>query len=176
MIDVIIRNAKRLKDLQEDILDVTKIEGHMLELDKKQFSLNKVIMEVMEDLKHNISEPISLVFNPQEDQIVLADRSRLAQVISNLVANAIRFTHEGTVEIDIDKDPIRKFVVIKIRDTGSGIDQDILPRLFTKFATKTGTGLGLYISKSIVEAHSGSIWAENNDNGKGATFFVGLPM
>ena len=148
----------------------------MLDLDKREFSLNKVIIEVLEDLKHNISEPISLVFNPQGDQIVVADRGRRVQVIFNLVANAIRFTHEGKVEIDIDSDKSSRCIIIMVRDTGSGIDPEILPRLFEKFASKTGTGLGLYISKNIVEAHGGSIWAENNAVGKGATFFVALPM
>ena len=69
-------------------------------------------------------------------------------------------------------------VIISIKDTGIGISKDIFPRLFTKFTTTsiTGTGLGLYISKSIVEAHGGRIWAENNTNGKGASFTFTLPL
>lgn len=123
-----------------------------------------------------------------------ADKERIAQVISNLLNNAIKFTKEGQISIDImkyadeenyvKKDSNQKQqegkVIVSIKDTGIGIDFEILPRLFTKFATKSGsggTGLGLFISKSIIEAHDGKIWAENNtDSEKGATFYFTLPI
>ena len=176
MMEVIIRNARRLKQLQEDILDVTKIEGHMLNLEKTEFSLNEVITEAIEDLKHDSKSDVSVVFNPREELVLSADRMRISQVIANLLSNAIKFTESGTVLVELGRDSSRKEAIVKLKDTGEGIDPKIIPRLFTKFASKSGTGLGLYISRSIVEAHGGSIWAENNADGKGATFYVRLPL
>jgi signal transduction histidine kinase len=110
-----------------------------------------------------------------------ADRSRISQVISNLLDNAFKFTNEDEmIHIEIKKETVncQKQAVITIKDTGRGIHKEILPKLFTKFATKSdkGTGLGLFISKSIIEAHGGMIWAQNNDDGKGATFSFSLPL
>jgi two-component system sensor histidine kinase VicK len=106
---------------------------------------------------------------------LLDSRSRLTQVISNLLNNAVKFTTEGTISIGTEKKGNQ--VIVSIKDTGSGIDHEILPRLFSKFSAKSfeGTGLGLFISKNIVEAHGGRIWAENNADGKGATFSFSLP-
>jgi signal transduction histidine kinase len=122
-----------------------------------------------------------------ESIFIEADKGRIYQVIHNLLSNAIKFTNEqGTIIITVtssrtitDKHYDNDVVIVKIRDNGKGIDLEILPRLFTKFATKSeagGTGLGLFISKSIVEAHGGKIWAENNTGGKGATFSFSLPL
>ncbi|MFL6382356.1 MAG: sensor histidine kinase [Nitrososphaeraceae archaeon] len=114
--------------------------------------------------------------NPSKQDIVVeADRSRLTQVISNLLSNAIKFTTEGTISISTEKKDNQ--VIVSVKDTGSGIDHEILPRLFSKFSAKSfeGTGLGLFISKNIVEAHGGRIWAENNADGEGATFSFSLP-
>jgi len=108
-----------------------------------------------------------------------ADKSRINQVISNLLSNAFKFTNEGTISITLDAEPTNNEIVVNITDTGPGIDSEILPRLFTKFATKsiTGTGLGLFISKSIIDAHGGKIWGKNNyPEGKGATFGFSLPL
>jgi two-component system, OmpR family, sensor histidine kinase VicK len=93
------------------------------------------------------------------------------------LSNAIKFTKQGTVLITVEKKKDNKEVIVSMKDTGSGLDPEILPRLFSKFASKSfkGTGLGLFISKSIIEAHGGKIWAENNVNGKGATFYFTLP-
>jgi signal transduction histidine kinase len=109
---------------------------------------------------------------------VQGDRGRLAQVLSNIISNAIKFTQEGNIDISLERLRDGKDVILSVKDTGSGIDPDIMPRLFTKFATKShiGTGLGLYISKNIIEAHGGRIWAENSSNGKGATFSFSLPI
>jgi signal transduction histidine kinase len=117
----------------------------------------------------------------KEDIVVEADRSRLIQVFSNLLSNAVKFTTEGTISISTEKKDNQ--VIVSVKDTGSGIDSEILPRLFSKFSAKSfeGTGLGLFISKNIVEAHGGKIWAENNDDHdaygqKGATFYFMLPL
>jgi signal transduction histidine kinase len=108
---------------------------------------------------------------------VNVDKARIIQVLSNLLGNALKFTKEGNIFISIKKINEEQ-VNVSIKDSGTGIDQEILPRLFEKFATKSdeGTGLGLYISKNIVEAHGGKIWAENNSDGRGSTFYFTLPI
>jgi signal transduction histidine kinase len=118
-----------------------------------------------------------------KDELLLAqvDKSLLSQTIFNLLDNAYKFTDESdTISITLEKESInnKRFAIIQIKDTGKGIDSEIMPRLFTKFTTKSykGTGLGLFICKNIVEAHGGKIWAENNKDGKGSTFSFSLPL
>jgi signal transduction histidine kinase len=191
LLDVITRNAKRLRRLSEDILDVTRIESQSLTLNKEQFNLNDVLLNEIQDHKNEIEKTngkLKLLYetNDYGDDntfVVVADRTRLIQVISNLIRNAIKFTKEGVILITArkennDDDNNNNQVVISVKDTGSGIDPDILPRLFSKFATKSfeGTGLGLFISKSIIENHGGRIWAENNADGNGATFSFSIPI
>ena len=179
LIDVIARNAKRLYRLTEDILDVTKIESQSLQLQKEKFNLSEVIMNVLANYESQIKKindvKVSLI--SKGDFLVEADKGRLNQVISNLIDNAIKFTQEGSIIISSQRRD-NDNVIVSIKDTGTGIDPEIMPRLFSKFATKSfiGTGLGLFISKKIVEAHGGRIWAENNPNGKGATFAFTLPL
>ena len=111
--------------------------------------------------------------------IVQADKYRLNQVISNLISNSIKFTNKsGTIFINTKREKDNNAIIISIKDTGIGIDPEVMPRLFTRFASKSfqGTGLGLYISKSIIEAHGGRIWATNNTDGKGAIFAFSLPL
>src|SRR5215208_1479440 len=180
------RNAKRLQQLTEDILDVSKIETQSLKLKKEHFNLNDVISNAVRDYTKHIEKGSSnsnlkLFYKPAADDmlsvVIEADKARLAQVISNLLSNAVKFTKEGTIFISIEKKD--NHILVSVKDSGTGIDPEILPRLFTKFATKSfeGTGLGLFISKSIIEAHGGKIWAENNSDGKkGATFTFSLPI
>jgi two-component system, OmpR family, sensor histidine kinase VicK len=189
LIDAIIRNAKRLQQLTEDILDVTRIESQQsLIIKKERFNLNDLIMNAINDIvikKEIKNKNIKLLYKPNKgDNIFLnGDIQRLSRVIFNLISNAINFTSHGTIlvetnkENDDDADRGGGRIIVSVKDTGSGIDSEILPRLFSKFATKSykGTGLGLFISKSIIEAHGGMIWAENNSDGKGATFSFTLP-
>jgi two-component system, OmpR family, sensor histidine kinase VicK len=185
-LNVIARNAKRLKLLTDDILDVTKIEGQALQLKKELINVNHIISSTVEKIKNQIGhdENVELVFSSLDHNVVFveADKARITQVIFNLLINAIKFTKRGTVFIDIEENKhdnnLQRFVVVTVKDTGTGIDSEMLPRLFEKFASKscTGTGLGLFICKSIVEAHGGMIWARNNTNGKGATFSFSLPI
>jgi signal transduction histidine kinase len=172
----IARNAERLERLTRDILDVTKIEGHKLELNKEKINLSEVITSVIEDSKGNIEDGnIKFEYTPR-NIVVEADRERIRQVISNLLSNAIKFTKRGTIYISEGiKDGQ---AIVSVKDTGTGIDSEIMSKLFTKFTSKsqTGTGLGLFISKSIIEAHGGRIWAENNTDGEGATFTFRLPL
>jgi signal transduction histidine kinase len=182
-LDVIIRNAKRLQRLTQDILDISRIESKLLDLKKETFNLSEMILNAIADSNNQVAkEPkgtnLKLEFVDHKEGIFIeADKNRINQVISNLLSNAIKFTDEGTISITAV--PNTDEIVVSITDTGPGIDSEILPRLFTKFATKsrTGTGLGLFISKSIIDAHRGKIWGKNNyPEGKGATFGFSLPV
>jgi signal transduction histidine kinase len=179
-LEIINKSARRLKRLTENIFDATRIGSHTLALKREQFNINDVVKDILRDFgsqvgKDNRSK--NLTFESKEDNIlVMADKKRISQVISNLVDNAIKYTNsEGSVSItsEIGDDQ----AIVTVRDNGNGIDSEIMPRLFSKFASNSfaGTGLGLYISKNFVEAHGGKIWATNNYNGKGATFAFSIP-
>ena len=184
-LQVILRNAYRLYQLTQDILDVTKIESQILKMNKEYIQLNELIVSVVNDYKDNIirkghdNDKVRIVYEPIKEPIfVNADKARIIQVFSNLLGNALKFTTEGNIIISIKKIDEDQQVLVSIKDSGTGIDPEILSRLFTKFATKSdqGTGLGLFISKSIINAHGGKIWAENNSDGIGATFYFILPI
>jgi two-component system, OmpR family, sensor histidine kinase VicK len=183
LLNVIIRNAKRLRKLTENILDATKIESQSLKVNKQYFRLNDIIKNVLADHKkeeeNNKQSKIKLAYSSNNDNIIVkVDAERLTQVVSNLLGNAIKFTWEGEISVNLSRDDTDQLVVVSVTDTGQGIDPEIIPRLFRKFATKSivGTGLGLYISKRIIEAHGGKMWAENNPDGIGATFSFTLPL
>jgi signal transduction histidine kinase len=182
-LDIVYRNAIRLNKLSEEILYVTRLETQTLELKKEQFNLNEVILHTIDDLvlsKEFTSKNLKLLYEPH-DIFLQGDKSRIAVVISNLLSNALKFTAEGAITISVqeakDDKNDKNWVIVYVKDTGRGIDISILPRLFTKFASKSyqGTGLGLFISKGIVEAHLGKIWGKNNVDGIGATFSFSLP-
>jgi len=217
LLDITVRNAKRLRQLTEDILDVSRIESNSLRLKKEHFNLSEMVLNCISDFRNQIKKEnrdnnldLKALFSlhggtkknekvANEDIFIEADRNRLYQVISNLLSNAIKFTKEGIISVSIERrkgggrvttntdynyrtrndGDAGNDIVIGIKDTGVGIDPEILPRLFTKFTTKSetgGTGLGLFISKSIVEAHGGKIWAQNNSDGKGCSFYISLPL
>jgi two-component system sensor histidine kinase VicK len=187
LLDAIVRNAKRLQRLTENILDVTRIESQSLQLKKERFSLNENIRNVINDVNNNQAglrninnnKTVRILFESKQDVLVEADKVRIYEVVSNLIKNAIQFTKEGTITIAAAAEKMdSNEVLVSIKDTGTGINPEIMPRLFTKFATKSvaGTGLGLFISKSIIEAHGGKMWGENNADDKGATFYFSLPL
>jgi signal transduction histidine kinase len=181
-LEVILRNCYRLYQITEDILDVTKIESQTLKLNKEMIELNEIIRNVVNDFKKIINEKrygsvqVRIVHEPSKDIILVnADKGRLNQLLSNLLDNALKFTKEGNIIIAAKKQKDDK-VVVSIKDSGIGINSEILSQLFTKFSTKSeqgGTGLGLYICKNIAEAHGGRIWAEGNPEG-GSTFYFTL--
>jgi signal transduction histidine kinase len=215
ILDVIIRNAKRLQRLSQVILDITRIESGLLTLNKEQLNLQRVIVNTIDDYSNHIRSSngnVKIVCGinkeeettqgggggtgqqqQQQDQLlhkhvtnqenissilVEADKVRITQVIDNLVSNALKFTKEGTISISVVTNDHGQ-AVVSVKDTGQGIDPIILPKLFTKFATKSefgGTGLGLFISRNIIEAHGGKMWAENNASGNGASFYFSLPL
>ena len=181
MADVINRNAKRLEKLTNTLLDVSRIENNKsLELVKERFDLRQKIENIINDMRSTLPDgkDIQIRFESKvrKDSVMIeADKDRILQVISNLLDNAIKFTEEGEVVVVVDQKDDQ--TIVSVRDTGSGIAPEIQPALFTKFTTKSekGTGLGLFIAKSIVEAHGGKIWANNNMDGRGATFTFTLP-
>ena len=202
-IDIIIRNTKKMISLTTNVLDITRIETNSLSLYKEIIDLRLFLIEHLAEYEkqmiNNFGDGCKRKLNDKEkcktrldfaqlnknglfdSFLAEVDRSRLSQVVSNLLDNALKFTNEGDViQIEVKKEFIngQRCAVTTMKDTGSGIHEEMLPKLFTKFATKSdkGTGLGLFISKNIIEAHGGRIWAKNNEDGKGATFSFSLPL
>lgn len=180
-ISSIIRNAKRLDRLAADILDVTNIEGKSLKLNKTTFDINEILSQLVTEYSRQIekdvakNKKIKISYEPLR-VMIFADNYRITQVISNIINNAIKFTDQGIITIIGNADSAE--LTIKISDTGKGIDNEIINRLFDKFVSRSeqGTGLGLFISKNIIEAHGGRIMGFNNENGIGATFVIVLPL
>ena len=192
MLDTVIRNAQRLKKLSDNILDVTKIESNALNMTKEVFSLDGLVLDTIKDFEDNL-KGMGIEFEYRNlnnfECNVLADKTRIGQVISNMIGNSAKFIGKnGTISITVEKkkrcdddgigDKDKDVVVVCVKDTGTGIDKEIMPKIFTKFASKSfqGTGLGMYISKKIVEAHGGKVLAENNNDGRGAKFSFSLPL
>ena len=189
LLDVIMRNARRLQRLSCDILDVSKIESSLLKISKSKIDLNEKIKNVINDVENGYDDGnnrnVKIIFEPKETIFVYADKDRIYQVLSNLLNNAIKYTKNGTVTINTsiangsnNNANDDKEAVVTIMDTGCGITPEIMQKLFSKFVTTSshGTGLGLFISKGIIEAHGGRIWAENNSNGVGSSFSFSLPF
>jgi two-component system, OmpR family, sensor histidine kinase VicK len=185
LLRVINRNAERLQQLIENILDVTKIESQSLHLKMQRFNLNDLVSNLILEHKNQIERQQSdkkIILDAKDEINMVGDKSRISQAISNLLGNSIKFTEEkGDILISVErnKEADKSVVIVSVNDTGTGVDPEMVPRLFTKFASRSemgGTGLGLYISKSIIDAHSGRIWCENNSDGKGATFSFSLPL
>ena len=200
LLDIIIRNARKLHRLTDDVVDTTRIETNSFHLKKETFNLKELIEVLVDEyklqnnntmkndidnhrnIKLSLMPPITEEAQNADLFLIKADKGRISQVFSNLFSNALKFTKENDIiYVNLEQkniDSIKNFIV-SIKDTGSGIDPEIFPRLFTKFATKSdkGVGLGLFICKNIVEAHNGKIWAENNaDSGGGSTFAFNLPL
>jgi signal transduction histidine kinase len=187
LIDVITRNAQRLKKISDDILEASKIDSNSLTIYKEHFNIKEIILNIIENYKNNTDiKNINFECNIDDDLTIYADEDGITRVISNLINNSIKFIDKekgGLISINVEKKKIqgngngKEMITVQVKDTGKGIDPEIKSRLFTKFTSRSfqGTGLGLYICKSIVEAHGGSIWSENNPNENGATFNIILP-
>jgi signal transduction histidine kinase len=203
VVAILERNSHRLQKLSSEILDATRIESGTLRLEQSLIDLNVKVRNVVEDSKSLIrqGQKILIQFKPyigasRNDNAaisppsplpVMVDKLRMFEVISNLIRNAIKYSSSrsdgGSPEsgrtITVSTEKQGNEAIVSVKDQGVGINPDFMPRLFTKFATDRvsgGTGLGLYISKAILEAHGGRIWAENNKDGKGATFYFALPL
>jgi signal transduction histidine kinase len=187
MLKALARNAYRLQSLITDILDVARIESGTLILERNTLNLTGLISNAISDAKNQVKisgKNIEISYfhkqrqdaEQEKDLIVEADKDRILQVLSNILSNALKFTKEGRIAVTTEK--VDNEIIVKVKDSGSGIDPEIFPRLFEKFASKSdkGTGLGLFISKNITEAHGGRIWAQNNPGESGATFAFSLPI
>lgn len=177
-IAIIIRNARRLERLSSDILEISRIESGNFHLNIGEFDLNDVISPLVQDAEDEIrSDDKDIQIHYSSFSILLrGDKDRIAEVVWNLLENAIKFTKKGPISIATKKDD--SHVIVTIKDSGAGIDPEVLPNLFAKFVTRSekGTGLGLFISKNIIDSHGGRIWGENNIDGKGAIFTFTLPL
>lgn len=182
-IHIISRNARRLQRLAEDILDASRLEASSFTLKKEILNINDLIQAVVEDFRDQIvtekngNKEVRISFDPMEDVILVkGDRARLRQVISNLIDNSIKFTSSIGGEISIVSERNQDRVIVSVEDTGTGVPKEMLPHLFKRFVSKSfsGTGLGLYLSKRIIEAHGGEISGQNNSNGVGAKFWFSL--
>jgi signal transduction histidine kinase len=189
LFDIVYRNSKKLKILIQNLLDVPKIESNSLKLNKEKFYLQEFLLDIIKDYENTYCYFHDYKFRliiSQNDFSIYADKNRISQVIYNLIDNSIKYITEGGIisiisekkKINNNDNNLKEFVIIHIKDTGSGIDTEVLSKVFTKFGTKSsqGTGLGLYISKNIIEAHGGRMRAKNNEDGKGATFSFSLPL
>lgn len=181
MIDVIVKNAMRLQTLAENLLDVSRIEGGMLSLKKEEINLGKLVQDITDNCRYQIStgakkRELKIHDDIKSEIVIFADRLRITQVVTNLLNNAIAFTERGTITITVDKNTDN--AMISITDTGIGIPESMLGTIFDKFITKSdgGTGIGLFITKGIVEKHGGRIYAGNNPDNHGAKFTVTLPL
>jgi signal transduction histidine kinase len=180
--EAISRNAERLYSLVINMLSIARIESQTMKLHKTFFDLNMKIEDIIKDISQQLdlrrTKKVVIEFKPIGKINIEADKEKIFQVISNLLNNALKFTIQGTIIITAKQKEKSNEVVVIIKDSGTGIDPEIIPHLFTKFNTKSekGLGLGLYISKNIIEAHNGKIEAYNNPNSKGATFVVTLPL
>jgi signal transduction histidine kinase len=177
------RSARRLQHLADDILDVAKIEGHTFRLNIEPFDLNAMLQSAVDEFRNELelrNPKVKILFKSDAPSIpILADKNRLYQVILNLLTNAAKFTTEGEIVVksSLSTEDNKKLAVIPVKDTGSGIDPEIMPKLFTKFMSKSerGTGLGLFLSKNIIEAHGGKISASSIP-GQGAEFTFTIPL
>lgn len=190
LLEEVILNARRLERLARIMLDVTRIENNSLILTKETVDTGKVVRDIIDSYNRKLQEKnaankcknleqLRIIQNGVKDIEATLDKVRITQVICNILDNAVSFSHEGKIKVVLKKEKQKgqNFLLIRVKDTGPGIDPEILSKLFTKFASKSdiGTGLGLFISKGIVEAHGGKIWAYNNPN-RGATFSFTLPI
>ena len=177
--------AHRLEKLTNDILDTIKIENNKIKLSYEFFNVSDSLSCVIEEFNNNpISVNINIELESDKKKTIYADKIRFEQVIYNLLSNSIKSIKECKINGDIliSQSSIfdnknKEHLLISVKDNGLGIDEKILPDIFKKFVTtfSNGVGLGLYLSKIIIESHKGKIWAENNYNESGSCFYLTIP-
>ncbi|HEY4518741.1 MAG TPA: HAMP domain-containing sensor histidine kinase [Candidatus Paceibacterota bacterium] len=187
-VEIIFQSSQKLVQVIEDFLNITRIDLGTMKYEKIQFDFGALVNNVVTELKPNIEKrglKFSLEIAPKTNFNLVGDSGKLSQVISNLIDNAIKYTpplstsgEPGTIRISLDR--AKGKVRLTVADNGAGIPAATIPKLFQKFIRAddagklniTGTGLGLYVAKQIMEAHNGKIWAESDGTGRGSRFIV----
>jgi signal transduction histidine kinase len=178
LLKIISRNARKLDIMTNNILDYARMENNIFNLNLESFDIIQVIEDLLSDYDIQVSKKnIKLdIDTPSKKIMIQADKIRIIEVLDNLLSNSIKFTERGQITISIQQKS--HSVIVAITDTGSGINEEDRKKIFSKFYTtdKLGTGLGLYISRIIIEKHLGRIEGRNNKNGVGSTFTIELPI
>lgn len=183
-LEILDRNVRRLDQLVQDMLEAARLQANRLGLERRPVDLTHLVAQAAESFREPARRAgITFVVRRSPAAIVEADTKRLTQVLVNLVANALKFTRSGgRVELGVRLDD--GHAIAFVRDTGIGIDPSLLPRLFEPFSQvhdrteldPPGTGLGLYISRGLVELHGGRAWAESAGRGRGSVFSFSVPL
>ncbi len=177
-------STQQLKGLVESLLSVSKIERGVFTINPQPLDWLDLVTQTGNELLGRAAEKglkLEIIYPKQPLKLVLADKLRINEVVINLISNAINYTQKGSIRVWFEQTPTE--VITHVQDTGQGIPKDAIPKLFTKFFRVQGSlekgakgnGLGLYISKTIVEMHHGRIWVES-EAGKGSTFSFSLPF
>ena len=185
-LETIFKSTQSLVVLVGDYLDVSRMDQGKMKYDFTDFDLRELAKEVVLELQPNIrisGLELNSSVDDTSDLFIHGDRGKIKQVISNLIDNSIKYTPKGVINLIIERTPNDK-IIVSIKDTGVGIEHDVLPKLFERFtrapdASRTnisGTGLGLYVAKKMLEAHRGRIWAESEGKNKGSTFKLELDV
>jgi signal transduction histidine kinase len=185
-IDKISRASTDLAMIVEDYLNISRIEQGRMQYNFSIFNLSDLIKDIIKEVKPTIDHAglaVNFIYDEAVQYRVNVDQGKIKQVLFNIIDNAIKYTPTGHIDIILSVKDGNK-VLVKIQDTGVGINPDILPTLFKKFkrapdASKTnilGTGLGLYVANEILKAHNATAWAESEGQGKGSSFYVELGM
>jgi signal transduction histidine kinase len=181
----IYESSSTLAEIVDDYLNITRIELGTMQYRFDTISVKALVREVVEELKPNFEKKqtkLLLDIDESADYRMSADKSKLKQVFENLIDNAFKYTPKGQVKVSLFRDPKKSKIIVKITDTGIGVSEDNLPKLFEKFSrarnadqtNKKGTGLGLFVAKEIVKSHKGDIYATSSGEGKGSEFTVEL--
>jgi signal transduction histidine kinase len=176
--------ATNMLELVNDLLDVAKIEAGKFDLNMQEYDLAASIKEQMKAFEPQAAaKHLALNYIGLEKQTAKFDRVRISQVLNNLLSNSIKYTDSGQIDVNVALDESGKRLVVSVKDSGLGVSREDLSVLFSKFkqlksfdSSRKGTGLGLVVSKGIVEAHGGQIWAESAGENLGSTFFFSLPL
>lgn len=183
-IETMFKSTQVLVVIVGDYLDVSRIEQGRMRYDFSEFDLRPLLESIANEFQPNVRVSglqLSVGFDKNADYFVHADQGKIKQVVSNLMDNAIKYTPKGGIAVTMERTKDDK-IRVNFKDTGVGITPEVMPKLFDKFSRApgasqtniTGTGLGLYVAKKMMEAHRGRVWAESEGKDKGSTFHMEL--
>jgi len=182
-LDVIISSGNQLLNIINDILEISRIETGQVQLTARHFSLNKLLNELklfFTPAANRQHSSLNVLMNDEKEVSIFGDEPKLKQILTNLINNAIKFTQNGTITVEVLE--TTKHLTIAVKDTGIGIHPSYHDKIFDRFLqaknknfSKSGTGLGLSICKKYIELMDGKIWVESTEN-KGSTFSITIPI